>query len=376
MSFQVHHKDPNTGARAGSLQTDHGTIETPIFMPVGTAGTVKAVHFRELSEDIGAQIILGNTYHLYLRPGLETIKTLGGLHRFNGWDRPILTDSGGYQVFSLADNRKITEEGVTFRSHIDGSKHLFTPENVMDIQRTIGADIIMAFDECTPWPCERKYAADSLEITHRWLKRCIVRFEETQAHYDHRQVLFPIVQGSTYADLRKRAAEFVAGCNCAGNAIGGLSVGEPAEVMYEMTALVCENLPEDKPRYLMGVGTPANILESIALGVDMFDCVMPTRNGRNGMLFTSKGIINIRNEKWKNDSSPLDEDGHTFVDRRHSKAYLRHLFISGEILGSQIASIHNLGFYLWLVGEARKRIIDGSFRDWKKGIIGDLQNRL
>jgi queuine tRNA-ribosyltransferase len=376
MKFSLLAKDPCSKARAGIIDTDHGQIETPIFMPVGTAGTVKAVHFRELREDIRAQIILGNTYHLYLRPGIETLKLAGGLHKFNTWDRPILTDSGGYQVFSLAANRKIKEEGVTFRSHIDGSKHVFTPENVMDTQRIIGADIIMAFDECTPWPCERAYAANSLGITHRWLKRCIARLAETEPCYGHSQSLFPIVQGSTFADLRRESAEFAASCGCDGNAIGGLSVGEPAEMMYEMCALVCSILPEEKPRYLMGVGTPANILENIALGVDMFDCVMPTRNGRNGMLFTSKGIVNIRNEKWKNDFSAIDEDGHTFVDTLHSKSYLRHLFISGEILGPQIASIHNLGFYLWLVGEARKHIIDGTYSSWKKDMVVKLESRI
>lgn len=376
MKFTLEKTDPHSSARAGILETDHGVIETPIFMPVGTAGTVKAVHFRELKDDIGAQIILGNTYHLYLRPGMETLAAAGGLHKFNSWDRPILTDSGGYQVFSLSANRKIVEEGVTFRSHIDGSKHVFTPEHVMDIQRTIGADIIMAFDECTPWPCEKTYAKNSLGITHRWLKRCIQRLSETEPHYGYSQSLFPIVQGSTFADLRKESAQFIADCGCDGNAIGGLSVGEPAEMMYEMTELVCGILPANKPRYLMGVGTPANILENIALGIDMFDCVMPTRNGRNGMLFTSKGIINIHNEKWKRDFSAIDEDGHTFVDTLHSKAYLRHLFVSGEILGSQIASIHNLGFYLWLVKEARKHILDQTFAVWKKEMTERVAQRL
>jgi queuine tRNA-ribosyltransferase len=376
MKFTLTATDNNTSARAGLIETAHGNIETPIFMPVGTAGTVKAVHFRELVQDIGAEIILGNTYHLFLRPGLDVLSAAGGLHHFNSWDRPILTDSGGYQVFSLAENRKITEEGVTFRSHIDGSKHVFTPERVMDIQRTIGADIIMAFDECTPWPCERDYAKKSLDITHRWLKRCIQQLDSTQPNYGYDQSLFPIVQGSTYADLRKQSAEFIAECGRDGNAIGGLSVGEPAEMMYEITELVCGILPKDKPRYLMGVGTPVNILENIALGIDMFDCVMPTRNARNGMLFTSNGIINIRNEKWKNDFSPIDEDGCTFVDTQHSKAYLRHLFISGEMLGSMIASVHNLGFYLWLVKEARKHIIDGSFSSWKKGMVPLLETRI
>jgi queuine tRNA-ribosyltransferase len=376
MKFTLNHTSPHSSARAGTIETDHGIIETPIFMPVGTAGTVKAVHFRELKDDIKAQIILGNTYHLFLRPGIDTLMAAGGLHKFNSWDRPILTDSGGYQVFSLAANRKITEEGVTFRSHIDGSKHVFTAERVMDIQRSIGADIIMAFDECTPWPCEKAYAKNSLGITHRWLKRCIQQLSITTPHYGHSQSLFPIVQGSTFADLRKESAEFIASCGCDGNAIGGLSVGEPAEMMYEMTELVCGILPKDKPRYLMGVGTPINLLENIALGVDMFDCVMPTRNGRNGMLFTAKGIINIHNEKWKQDFSAIDEGGHTFVDTLHSKSYLRHLFVSGEILGSQIASIHNLGFYLWLVKEARKHILDDSFEGWKREMTGILGQRL
>jgi queuine tRNA-ribosyltransferase len=376
MKFTLTTTDNNTSARAGTIETAHGNIETPIFMPVGTAGTVKAVHFRELKQDIGAQIILGNTYHLFLRPGLDVLSAAGGLHRFNSWNKPILTDSGGYQVFSLADNRKITEEGVTFRSHIDGSKHVFTPERVMDIQRTIGADIIMAFDECTPWPCERDYAKKSLDITHRWLKRCIQQLDSTKPNYGYEQSLFPIVQGSTFADLRKQSAEFISECGRDGNAIGGLSVGEPTEMMYEITELVCGILPKDKPRYLMGVGTPVNILESIALGVDMFDCVMPTRNARNGMLFTSKGIINIRNEKWKSDFSPIDEEGHTFVDLQHSKAYLRHLFISGEMLGAMIATVHNLGFYLWLIKEARKQIIDGSFASWKKGMVPLLETRI
>lgn len=376
MKFTLLNTDTQSKARAGLIETGHGPIETPIFMPVGTAGTVKAVHFHELKDDISAQIILGNTYHLYLRPGIETLEKAGGLHKFNSWNKPILTDSGGYQVFSLAANRKIEEEGVTFRSHIDGSKHIFSPERVMDIQRIIGADIIMAFDECTPWPCEKAYAKNSLGITHRWLKRCIKRLSETEPHYGHSQSLFPIVQGSTFSDLRKESAEFIAECGCDGNAIGGLSVGEPAEMMYEITEQVCSILPVDKPRYLMGVGTPANILENIALGVDMFDCVMPTRNGRNGMLFTSKGIINIHNAKWKHDFSAIDEDDNTFVDTLHSKAYLRHLFVSGEILGSQIASIHNLGFYLWLVKEARTHILNNTFTVWKKEMIPHLENRL
>lgn len=344
MKFTLSQSDPKSKARAGILETDHGKIETPIFMPVGTAGTVKAVHQRELEFDIQAQIILGNTYHLYLRPGLEVLEKAGGLHRFNGWDKPILTDSGGYQVFSLAGTRKIKEDGVMFKSHIDGSKHHFTPENVMDIQRSIGADIIMAFDECTPYPCEFEYARKSMEMTHRWLTRCITRFDETEGKYGYSQTLFPIVQGSVYPDLRKKSAEFIASCGREGNAIGGLSVGEPAEMMYEMTEQVTDILPADKPRYLMGVGTPANILECIALGVDMFDCVMPTRNARNGMLFTSEGILNIRNEKWKDDFSPIDPAIGGYVSTFYSRAYLRHLTVSKEILAAQIASIHNLSF--------------------------------
>lgn len=345
-------------------------------MPVGTAGTVKAIHQRELKEDIKAQIILGNTYHLYLRPGLDVLQQAGGLHKFNGWDRPILTDSGGYQVFSLANQRKLSEEGATFKSHIDGSSHLFTPENVMDIERTIGADIMMAFDECTPYPCEYKYAANSLALTHRWLDRCIARFDSTEPKYGYEQTLFPIVQGSVYKDLRIKSAEFIASRNREGNAIGGLSVGEPAEDMYAMTEVVCSILPADKPRYLMGVGTPVNILESIALGIDMFDCVMPTRNARHGLLFTQNGIINIRNEKWKNDFSALDENGAAFVDTHYSKAYLRHLTVCNEILAAQIASIHNVAFYLWLVGEARTRIINGSFYEWKNKMVKQLAVRL
>lgn len=376
MKFTLQHKDSNTKARAGLIETDHGVIETPIFMPVGTAGTVKGVHQRELKEDIKAQIILGNTYHLYLRPGLEVLENAGGLHKFNGWDKPILTDSGGYQVFSLSNSRKLSEEGATFKSHIDGSKHLFTPENVMDTQRIIGADIIMAFDECTPYPCDHKYAKNSLALTHRWLDRCIKRFAETEPKYGYSQTLFPIVQGSTYKDLRIQSAEYIASKGAEGNAIGGLSVGEPAEDMYEMTELVCDILPTDKPRYLMGVGTPINILENIALGVDMFDCVMPTRNARHGLLFTQNGIINIKNEKWKNDFSPLDENGTSHVDSFYSKAYLRHLLICNELLAAQIASIHNLAFYLWLVTEARKRIIDGTFNDWKKIMVTKLGQRL
>ncbi len=345
-------------------------------MPVGTAGTVKAVHQRELENDIGAQIILGNTYHLFLRPGLEVLMEAGGLHKFNSWHRPILTDSGGYQVYSLGDRRKLVEEGVTFRSHIDGTRYIFTPENVIDTQRIIGADIMMAFDECTPYPCDYDYAKKSTQITHRWLKRCVDRFNQTSPLYGHDQVLFPIVQGSTYNDLRKQSAEMIASFDAPGNAIGGLSVGEPHEIMYEITDLVCRILPADKPRYLMGVGTPANILESIALGVDMFDCVMPTRNGRNGMLFTSEGIINIRNEKWKNDFDQIDENGISFVDKYYSRAYLRHLFVSNEMLGSMIASVHNLTFYIWLVKSARQQILEGNFTTWKDALIPKLMKRL
>ena len=376
MKFELSHQDPKSKARAGKIETAHGIIETPIFMPVGTAGTVKAVQQRELKEDIKAEIILGNTYHLFLRPGLEILQSAGGLHKFNGWDRPILTDSGGYQVYSLADKRKIKEEGVTFQSHIDGSKHVFSPEYVMDIQRKIGADIIMAFDECTPYPCEKDYAEKSMHMTHRWLKRCCTRFDETPSLYGYDQTLFPIVQGSTYKDLRIQSAEAIASFEREGNAIGGLSVGEPNEMMYEMTDLVCGILPQDKPRYLMGVGTPANIIECIALGVDMFDCVMPTRNARNGMLFTSEGIINIKNEKWKDDFTPIDPGLGSYVDLNYSKAYLRHLIISKEILGAQIASLHNLTFYLWLVKEARKNIIENTFSSWKSSIVPKLETRL
>lgn len=374
--FQLLQKDDNTSARVGTFETDHGTIETPIFMPVGTAGSVKAVHIPDLKQDIGAQIILGNTYHLYLRPGQEIIREAGGLHRFNGWDLPILTDSGGYQVYSLANTRKMTEEGVIFNSHIDGSKHRFTPEGVMNIQRTIGADIIMAFDECTPYPCDYTYAKNSMELTHRWLDRCIKHFDQTDPVYTYTQSLFPIVQGSTYKDLRKASATYIGEKEAEGNAIGGLSVGEPHELMYEMTELVCGILPAEKPRYLMGVGTPANILESIALGVDMFDCVMPTRNARHGLLYTSEGVINIKNEKWKSDFSPIDEAGNSYVDTFYSKAYLRHLFKAQEILGGMIASQHNLAFYLWLVKEARNNIIGGSFSKWKKEMVGKLDRRL
>jgi queuine tRNA-ribosyltransferase len=376
MHFTLAATDSKSSARAGELKTAHGSIQTPIFMPVGTAGTVKAVHQRELKNDINADIILGNTYHLYLRPGVDTLQKVGGLHKFNGWDRPILTDSGGYQVFSLSDRRKITEKGAVFQSHIDGSKHLFSPETVMDIQRKIGADIIMAFDECTHWPCDFTYARKSMEMTHRWLDRCIAQLEISPELYGYEQNLFPIVQGSTNDDLRKESAEYIASRNLAGNAIGGLSVGEPAEDMYRIADLVCRILPQDKPRYLMGVGTPENILEGIALGIDMFDCVMPTRNARNGMLFTSEGIINIRNEKWKNDFSPVDPMAHTYVDGDYSKAYLRHLFIGSEYLAGMIASVHNLGFYLWLVREARKHIIQGDFATWKEAMVKKVKQRL
>jgi len=376
MKFTLTAQDTLSKARAGEITTDHGSIQTPIFMPVGTAGTVKAVHQRELENDIEAQIILGNTYHLYLRPGLDTLESAGGLHKFIGWDGPILTDSGGYQVYSLSEVRKIKEEGVTFRSHIDGSKHLFTAENVMDIQRVIGADIIMAFDECTPYPCEYIYTKRSIEMTHRWLKRCCDHFDHTEPKYGYSQTLFPIVQGSVYKDLRVKSAEVIASFYREGNAIGGLSVGEPAEEMYAMTELVCDILPTQKPRYLMGVGTPVNILENIALGIDMFDCVMPTRNARNGMLFTKNGVINIKNEKWKNDFSPIEDDSELFADKQYTKAYLRHLIHSGEMLGAQIATLHNLHFYLWLVKEARKKIIAGEFYNWKKIMVNRLGERL
>ena len=376
MKFKLEATDSLSKARAGEIVTDHGIIQTPIFMPVGTAGTVKAVHQRELADDVKAQIILGNTYHLYLRPGLETLKMAGGLHKFIGWDEPILTDSGGYQVYSLSGVRKIKEEGVTFRSHIDGSKHLFTPESVMDTQRVIGADIIMAFDECTPYPCEYGYARRSMEMTHRWLKRCCDHFDRPEPKYGYSQTLFPIVQGSVYKDLRKQSAEMIASFEREGNAIGGLSVGEPAEDMYEMTEIVCDILPSNKPRYLMGVGTPVNILENIALGIDMFDCVMPTRNARNGMLFTKNGIINITNERWKNDFSAIEEDSDLFADRNYSKAYLRHLAQSNEILGSQIATLHNLHFYIWLVSQARARILDGTFSEWKNKMVKLVAQRL
>ncbi len=376
MKFNLIQTDNQSKARAGEIETDHGKIQTPIFMPVGTAGTVKGVHQHELATDIQAQIILGNTYHLYLRPGLETIQKSGGLHQFNGWNLPILTDSGGYQVYSLSGVRKIKEEGVTFKSHIDGSKHHFTPENVMDTQRIIGADIIMAFDECTPYPCDYRYAKKSMEMTHRWLKRCCDRFDETSPLYNYSQTLFPIIQGSTFKDLRKQSAETIASFEREGNAIGGLSVGEPAEDMYEMTDLVTDILPKDKPRYLMGVGTPINILECIALGIDMFDCVMPTRNARNGMLFTKDGFINIKNEKWKNDFSPIDSSSTMAADLLYNKAYLRHLIISKELLGAQIASLHNLHFYLWLVKEARIHILEGTFIQWKNQMVKQMANRL
>ena len=376
MKFELSGLDTKSSARAGKISTDHGSIETPIFMPVGTVASVKAVHQHELKEDINADIILGNTYHLYLRPQTEILEEAGGLHKFMNWDRPLLTDSGGYQVYSLSNNRKINEEGVKFKSHIDGSSHFFSPEFSMDIQRSIGADIIMAFDECTPYPCDYEYAKRSMHMTHRWLKRCIEHLDSTPEKYGYQQSFFPIVQGSTYKDLRKLSAEFIASVGAEGNAIGGLSVGEPAEEMYEMTDLVCGILPKNKPRYLMGVGTPINILENIALGVDMFDCVMPTRNARNGMLFTAHGTINIKNKKWANDFSPIDEMNITKVDTEYSKAYLRHLFVSKEYLGKQIASIHNLGFYLWLVREARKHILAGDFTSWKNTMVEQMDKRL
>ena len=376
MNFEIRHNDPNSSARTGIITTEHGTIETPIFMPVGTAGTVKGVHSSELEHQINAQIILGNTYHLYLRPKIDIINQAGGLHKFNSWNKPILTDSGGFQVFSLAENRKLTEEGATFKSHIDGSKHIFTPENVVDIQRKIGADIIMAFDECTPYPCDKSYAAKSLDLTQKWLLRGWQHFNNTEPLYGYKQTFFPIVQGSVYDDLRKDAAKFVTSINAEGNAIGGLSVGEPTQQMYDIIEIVNEILPKDKPRYLMGVGTPINILEGIERGIDMFDCVMPTRNARNGMLFTSEGTINIKNKKWENDFSPIDENGTTFVDKLYNKAYLKHLIISNEILGAQIASIHNLGFYLNLVKQAREHIENNDFRIWKKDMVYKLNQRL
>ena len=376
MNFELLSTDAATCARAGRITTDHGVIETPIFMPVGTVASVKGVQQRELSEDINADIILGNTYHLYLRPTTSILEQAGGLHKFMHWDRNILTDSGGYQVYSFSSTRKIKEEGVRFKSHIDGSYHFFSPEKSMEIQRSIGADIIMAFDECTPYPCEYPYAKRSMHMTHRWLDRCISYLQENAPKYGYHQSLFPIVQGSVYPDLRRASAEYIASKGADGNAIGGLSVGEPAEKMYEITELVCDILPKDKPRYLMGVGTPINILENIALGVDMFDCVMPTRNARNGMLFTAHGTINIKNKKWENDFSPIDENGYTFVDTYYTKAYLRHLFAAEEFLGKQIASIHNLGFYLWLVREARKHILQGDFSQWKNQMVSQMNNRL
>jgi queuine tRNA-ribosyltransferase len=375
MHFDLITVDAHSSARAGVLHTPHGPIPTPVFMPVGTLGAVKAVHPRELKNDLDAPIMLSNTYHLYLRPGTEVLEHAGGLHEFNGWDRPILTDSGGFQVHSLSDIRKITEEGVKFQSHIDGSTHLFTPEKVMDIQRSIGADIIMAFDECTPWPCERAYAEKSMHLTHRWLDRCIARLAETQQKYGHEQALFPIVQGSTIAELREQSSEYIANKGAAGNAIGGLSVGEPEEEMYAMAELCCSILPAHKPRYLMGVGTPWNLLENMARGIDMFDCVMPTRNGRNGMLFTREGIVNIKNRQWADDHSPLDPGAHSWVDTAYSRAFVRHLFQSGEMLGQQIASLHNLGFYLGLMREARQRILDGSFTAWKNELLPKLKAR-
>ncbi len=376
MKFKLEHQDPGSNARTGTITTDHGQIQTPIFMPVGTAGTVKAVHQAELKNEIEAEIILGNTYHLYLRPGIDILKSAGGLHKFINWPHPILTDSGGYQVYSLSHRRKIKEEGVTFQSHIDGSRHFFSPEIAIDIQRAIGADIIMAFDECTPYPCDYRYAKKSMEMTHRWLKRCCDHFDKGQGHYGYKQSFVPIVQGSTYDDLRKQSAETIASYERDANAIGGLSVGEPAEEMYRATELVCGILPKDKPRYLMGVGTPANLLECIALGIDMFDCVMPTRNARHGYLFTQNGIINIKNGKWKDDHSPIDPDGHCTTTRTHSKAYLRHLIQSKEILGGQIASLHNLSFYLWLMQEARKHIVAGDFSTWKTSMVERVQRRL
>ncbi len=376
MKFQLTKSDDTTNVRAAKLITDHGVINTPIFMPVGTLGTVKGIHNKELQKDVDAEIILGNTYHLYLRPGMSIIKKSGGLHKFIGWNRPILTDSGGYQVYSLSANRKIKEEGVKFKSHIDGSYHFFTPENVVEIQKNIGADIIMPLDECTPYPCNYKYAKQSMDRTHRWLKRCLEEHYKSPPKYEHEQTLFPIVQGSVFSELRKESAHFVASQNALGNAIGGLSVGEPADEMYAMTNTVCEILPKNKPRYLMGVGTPINLLENIALGVDMFDCVMPTRNGRNGMMFTSNGTINIKNQKWKNDFSPLDSSEYSYVDKDYSKAYVSHLFSVNEMLGKQILSLHNLSFYLWLVRQARKHILEGSFHSWKEKMVKNMQQRL
>lgn len=376
MAFSISFRDPHSSARAGTLTTDHGTISTPFFMPVGTAGAVKALHIQALRDEVRAQILLSNTYHLYLRPGAGTVAAAGGLHRFNGWDRPMLTDSGGFQIYSLADIRKISEDGVVFQSHTDGSRHLFTPEKAIDIQRMLGADLIMAFDECTPFPCDHAYAKKSIKRTHRWLERCLQHFAETECPHGYTQALFPIVQGSTYADLRTESAEVIAAAGASGNAIGGLSVGEPAEEMYAMTDLVCRILPQDKPRYLMGVGTPANILECIALGIDMFDCVIPTRNGRNGWLFTKNGIINIRNEKWKEDFSPVETDGEVPADTAYSKAFLRHLFVAREMLAPMIATVHNLGFYMWLLREARAQIEAGSFNSWKNRMVKQLMQRI
>jgi queuine tRNA-ribosyltransferase len=377
MKFIINDTDQRSNARAGEITTDHGVIQTPIFMPVGTVGAVKALHIKNVKEDVKAQIILGNTYHLYLRPGLEVLENAGGLHKFNGWDRPILTDSGGFQVFSLSHKRKIKpEEGVWFQSHIDGSRHLFSPEKVMEIQRTIGADIVMAFDECTPYPCDFNYAEKSMKITHDWLQRSCKRFDETEPKYGHSQTLFPIVQGSVFQELRKKSAEFIASMNREGNAIGGVSVGEPTELMYEITELCCNILPKDKPRYLMGVGTPANIIEGISMGVDMFDCVMPTRNGRNGMIFTWDGMMNMRNEKWKNDFTPIDIQSDLFADQEYTRAYLRHLYVANEMLGSMIGSIHNLHFYLDLVQTARQKIIDGTFSSWKNEVLPKLSRKL
>ncbi len=376
LQFELHKTDTQSKARAGTITTDHGVIQTPIFMPVGTVGSVKAVNQQQLDTEIKAQIILGNTYHLYLRPGTDILEAAGGLHHFNGWHKPILTDSGGYQVFSLAANRKLTEEGALFQSHIDGSRHLFTPEKVMDIQRSIGADIVMAFDECPPYPSEYLYAKKSMELTHRWLDRCFARLSQTPEPYGYTQNLFPIVQGGTYKDLRKASCDYVSSKEASGNAIGGLSVGEPEEMMYEFTDLCADNLPADKPRYLMGVGTPWNILECISLGIDMFDCVMPTRNGRNGMLFTTQGVINIKNKKWATDFSAIDETLPCLTSQYYTKAYLRHLFVAGEFLALELASIQNLAFYLWLVGEARKHILDGTFAAWKPAMIAQVKQRL
>jgi len=376
LQFDILHRDNGSSARAGLLKTDHGTIASPFFMPVGTAGAVKAMHVRDLDTDIHAQIMLSNTYHLYLRPGVDVVSRAGGLHKFNGWSKPILTDSGGYQIYSLGDIRKFTDDGVIFQSHIDGSKHTFTPEKAIDVQRELGADIIMAFDECTPYPCDEAYARKSMKRTHYWLTRCVEHFEKTTCPHGYTQSLFPIVQGSVYPAMRTESARFISDQGAAGNAIGGLSVGEPASMMYDMTGLVCGILPDEKPRYLMGVGTPANILECIALGIDMFDCVIPTRNGRNGMLYTRNGIVNIKNEKWKDDFSPLEADGEVFVDLQYTKAFLRHMFISKEILSAMIATMHNLGFYIWLMKEARNQIIQGTFSPWKEKMVKQLMQRL